>query len=529
MSFYKHSGTAFDRREKFFSNIIASFAATFIPLVAGFFITPFIIHRLGDSVYGIWVLSLSLVGFSCMLDLGLSLTVYKRIAEYLVNNQREKIISTSSVVFFLYCIIGFVIMIIFVITGLFFVNSVFNIPADLENDARTAIILLGVGTGICFPLQLFNGTLQALQGYGFRAVVITTLTVLRVISIFFLLANGYGLIFLILTDTAVQLIQCILSYFYTLNKIPYLTIRLSKINRSEIRPLFNFSFQAFILQLSVLVILSCDQIVIGIFLPVAAVTTYIVGLSIYNLIRSFVVTMHTGIIPMASELHAVKNENALKELFLRGSKYLLILSFLLAIPAIVFADVFIGWWMGNGYGESALVLQILLIGLLFNALNLVGTNIFIGMGRIGVYTKIRISSAFLNLLLSVILLQLFGIIGVAMGTTFQFILTEIFLLRHFLSELKITNKKFIDRCILSTIPYALFAGLLLLIYKWYLWWFIDSRPLVAMVLAGVIYMIMFSGSVFVFGFSKEERTEFFLVLNKFIQTQKNNVKLRKPA
>jgi O-antigen/teichoic acid export membrane protein len=529
MSFYKRSGITFDRREKLFSNTLVNFVTTFIPLVAGFFITPFIIHQLGDSVYGIWALSLSLIGFSGILDLGLSLTVYKRIAEYLVKDQREKIITTASIVFFLYCIMGFVIMIIFVAAGLFFVNSIFNIPAGLENDAGTAIILLGVGTGICFPLQLFNGTLQGLQGYGFRAIVVTSLTVFRVISIVYLLINGYGLLFLILTDITVQLIQGILSYIYTLNKIPYFTIRLSKINRSEIRPLLNFSLQAFILQLSVLIILSCDQIIIGIFLPIAAVTTYTIGLSIYNLIRSFVVTMQTGIIPMASELHALNYENALKELFLRGSKYLLILSFLLAIPAIVFADVFIGRWMGNGYEESALVLQILLVGMLFNALNLIGAHIFVGMGKISVYTKIRIFSAFLNLILSIMLLQFIGIIGVALGTTFQFIISELFLLRHFLSGLEISGKQFMNRCILSTIPYALFAGLLLLIYRWYLWWFIDSQPLIAMLLAGVLYMIAFLTCIFVLGFSKEERTEFFFVLIKFLQTGKNNVKMRKPA
>jgi O-antigen/teichoic acid export membrane protein len=239
--------------------------------------------------------------------------------------------------------------------------------------------------------------------------------------------------------------------------------------------------------------------------------------------------MQTGIIPMASELHAVSNEKALNELFLRGSKYLMILSFLLAIPAIIFADVFIGWWMGNGYEESALVLQILLIGMLFNALNLIGAHIFVGMGRIAVYTKIRILSAILNLILSIILLQFIGIIGVALGTTFQFIISELFLLRHFLSGLEISGKQFWDRCILSTIPYALFAGLLLLIYRWYLWWFLDSQPLIAMLLAGALYMIAFLSCVFVFGFDKAERAEFFLVLKKFLKVGKKDVKVRKPA
>src|SRR3984885_15472868 len=43
--------------------------------IAAFFLMPFIVHHLGDRIYGFWSLAISFIGYYSLLDFGLSTAV----------------------------------------------------------------------------------------------------------------------------------------------------------------------------------------------------------------------------------------------------------------------------------------------------------------------------------------------------------------------------------------------------------------------------------------------------------------------
>src|ERR1700730_13900511 len=47
----------------------------FLTAVAAFFLMPFIVHHLGDRIYGFWALAASFIGYYSLLDFGLSSAV----------------------------------------------------------------------------------------------------------------------------------------------------------------------------------------------------------------------------------------------------------------------------------------------------------------------------------------------------------------------------------------------------------------------------------------------------------------------
>jgi O-antigen/teichoic acid export membrane protein len=51
-------------------NVLSNWSVFLFSAVANFFVAPFIVHSLGDSGYGAWVLLGSLVGYLGLLDLG---------------------------------------------------------------------------------------------------------------------------------------------------------------------------------------------------------------------------------------------------------------------------------------------------------------------------------------------------------------------------------------------------------------------------------------------------------------------------
>src|SRR5450755_2807636 len=52
-------------------NVLSNWLALAVTTVVGFFLSPFVVHRLGNLAYGVWVIIGSLVSYMGLLDLGL--------------------------------------------------------------------------------------------------------------------------------------------------------------------------------------------------------------------------------------------------------------------------------------------------------------------------------------------------------------------------------------------------------------------------------------------------------------------------
>ncbi len=64
-------------------NIISNWVGYAINAVVIFFLTPFVLHSLGDTRYGIWILVNGLTGYFGLLNLGLSGGTTQYLTRYL--------------------------------------------------------------------------------------------------------------------------------------------------------------------------------------------------------------------------------------------------------------------------------------------------------------------------------------------------------------------------------------------------------------------------------------------------------------
>jgi O-antigen/teichoic acid export membrane protein len=63
-------------------NVITNWAGTFSSMLIAFFLSPFVVHHLGATSYGIWILIMSVTGYLGLLDLGVRGTVPRYIATF---------------------------------------------------------------------------------------------------------------------------------------------------------------------------------------------------------------------------------------------------------------------------------------------------------------------------------------------------------------------------------------------------------------------------------------------------------------
>src|SRR5215472_14291131 len=79
-------------------------------IVVAFFLTPFVIHRLGDRMYGLWVLVGTFIGYYGLLDLGLGNAITRYVARALGKGDREECGTVFSTALQLYICLGVVVV-----------------------------------------------------------------------------------------------------------------------------------------------------------------------------------------------------------------------------------------------------------------------------------------------------------------------------------------------------------------------------------------------------------------------------------
>ena len=78
-----------------------------ISAVVSFVMLPFLLHKLGDSIYGLWILIGSFTGYLGLLDMGIGMSLVKYISEFTAKKDHKSLGRFIASSFFLYSFIGF--------------------------------------------------------------------------------------------------------------------------------------------------------------------------------------------------------------------------------------------------------------------------------------------------------------------------------------------------------------------------------------------------------------------------------------
>jgi hypothetical protein len=109
-----------------------------------FFLSPFVIHHLGNSAYGVWVLMLSMTGYLGLLDLGIRGTVTCYVAKFHAEGKHQEASRLVSFALMIFTFLGAIALLTF-----FLVRQVEHADRTLEvktHDA-TAVNIKRPGNG----------------------------------------------------------------------------------------------------------------------------------------------------------------------------------------------------------------------------------------------------------------------------------------------------------------------------------------------------------------------------------------------
>ncbi len=395
-------------------NILSNWAGYLVTTLVGFFLAPFIVHRLGNTGYGAWTLILSLTGYFGLLDLGIRSSVGRFVARYIALNDVRNVNRTVSTAI---AILGGGGLLALVASGiLYFSFNSFHIEHGFLPTARLSMLIAGLTISLALPMGVFGAVLIAVERFDVMTGVTVAGALTRAALIVITLKSGHGLVALALVVLLVSL--CEYTAMAASAKIFYRPLQIGRrfVDFASCRELFGFGIYRFIWIIANQLIFYTDSVVIGVFLSAGAITFYSIGGSLITYGRNVVSLAVDTLYPAATRLDSRNDMAGLRELQILGTRMALLISLPLCLGFLFFGRQFIILWMGKEYAVSALYLSILTIPQFTSMSQYVSALLLAGMAKHKPLAYLAFSEGVVNLVLSIILVRKIGLVGVAWGT-----------------------------------------------------------------------------------------------------------------
>ncbi|SYZ74138.1 putative Undecaprenyl-diphospho-oligosaccharide flippase [Candidatus Zixiibacteriota bacterium] len=412
---------------QFGKNVVTSWISLLVRMGLVFFVNPFIIHSLGNQLYGVWVLVFALINYMTVLDLGLQQALVRYISKFLGLKDYDRVNSILNSSFLIYSIIGAAVIIITFVLSYFSLHW-FNIPPEYIDDGKGALFIIGINTALTFIMLPWGGTLGAFHRYDIANIIAVAEDISRTALVVLLLKTGHGIVSLAGAFLLFTIFRLVVSAALLRKLHPPIKFGRSFVRSDTIRMLFNYGLISFFISIAWLLIANTDSVVIGYFLDTSAVTVYAVATAVIIAMRNIIHAVSFPLRPLVSHYDATGGDEKIGRIFLVGTKYLYFLTFAAAAGVLVLAPDFIRLWMGPGYDESAAILKLLIVPAAVYLPNAIGNSVLYAIERHRTILYINLGEGIINLGLTIYLVQKIGIIGVAYGTLISQIVIYLFVM-----------------------------------------------------------------------------------------------------
>jgi len=472
-------------------NVTATWLGLLVHALTGFFLSPFILHKLGDEAFSLWILVFAFTGYFGLLDLGIRSSIVKYTAAFTATGDREQLSHYLSTSLAFYMAIGVVILCA-TTAGFFYLPLLFKIPDAMLRNARMLLLLSGTGIAVTFPLTVFVGALEGLQKFSWLQLSQIAITLLRAFLIVIALMSGGGL----LAAGTITVALNILSYLvFTCMALYALPVRLSAqhVEWKAFREMAGYGVFAFAILAAEKLRFQSDAMVIGALVSATAITSFSIAARLVDYSSYAVRSMSQIFTPMSSQFHAAGDLARLRRTFVAGNRASAFIIFPISVALVVMGRSIIEVWVGARYVDSYSILVLLIVPRTLYLAQATSIRILLGMGEHRALASILLLEGAVNLLLSLFLVRRMGIIGVAWGTAIPLICTSVlFLPRHLCRVLDVPLWTFLTRAYRLPLVLGAFQAAAL--------WLI-SRAFPVHGYPGVLLEIATSGLVYCVGFA----------------------------
>lgn len=419
----------------FIKNILSNWGAYGINIIVAFFLSPFVVHNLGDMNYGLWAFIGSVTGYMGLLDMGIRSAVTRYVAEYNAKRDVAGINRLCSTAIAFYIVAGLIaISIGYSVAG--FLPSIIKGLDVASEEPRQAVIIVCGEIAFILAFNVFGGIIIGLQRFDISRGISIFVTIIRTVVIVLVLRGGFGIVGLAVASFGSTVFGYALQAVAAFWLVEGLSLSPSFVNRVHLRCLFGFGMTSFIIHIARKIIYYTDSTVIGVFGSASQITYFVIAGNLVEYTGELLSSISVILFPMASDLYARQDHDGVKRALVNGTRLAMAIAIPIYFTFLLMGREFIDLWMGKRFGSaSSTVLAILTVGQLMTLTQINTGSILAGMYKHRFIASCMIAEAVANLGLSIVLIRYYGIYGVALGTVIPIFVTNLIIIPRYVSRI----------------------------------------------------------------------------------------------
>lgn len=464
--------------------------------------TPIMLRLLGQSEYGLYNLVTSVVAYLGLLNFGMGSAYIRFYLRYKVKEEKENIAKLNG----MFLIIFSVVAVVAVIAGAFLVfNAELVFGSELtQTELETSRVLLAImvlNTAISFPNIVFKSYITANERFIFQKLI----DVLRIVANPFLalplLLMGYGSVGLAIGSTLVLIIMEVSNIIYSFKRLD-INFSFKEYDFGVLKEVVIFSSYLFLGMIVDRINLNVDKFILGRFHGTVIVAVYGLATQLEQYYMSLSIAVSGVFIPRVNRIVSTTNDNSiLTKLFIKIGRVQFMLLSMVASGLIFFGFPFIKMWAGEEYAGSYPVVLLLVLSSTIPLIQNVGIEIQKAKNMHQFRSVAYLLIAIVNVIITIPLANRYEATGAAVGTALSFLLGNGLLMNwYYHTKVGLDIKLFwkeIASFLPSLLPPVIFGTLVML--------FIDLNNLVYFGVSGIIYITIFSASLWFFGMNPYEQ------------------------
>jgi O-antigen/teichoic acid export membrane protein len=404
------------RTHSFLKGAGAGYLSQAVAMLVGLWMTPFLLHRLGQQDYGLWLAGSQILGYMMLLDLGV-IGLLPREAAYAMGRAAGN--ATDADQTELPELVGRVLRIATWQLPLMAIGAVvlwwLNPVAWPQLRGPLALVLAAFV--VLFPTRILHATLAGLQDLGFLNLAQLTSFLVTAAGTIVLVLRGWRLYSLAIAWVAGQLLIALIWSFRLWRRYPQaLPRRLPHVSWREARQYLNKSSWMTVNSLATALLSGTDMLIVGKLLGPAAVVPYACTAKLLQVFGNQPQMLLEQALPGLSHMRFSESRDRIRQAVTALSQGMLLFSGAVATAVLLLNRSFVGWWVGKDQYAGVLLTVLLITALLLRHWSLtIAMSVFcFGYERtLGLRT---LADALLSVIGSIAFVHYLGFIGVPLGT-----------------------------------------------------------------------------------------------------------------
>jgi O-antigen/teichoic acid export membrane protein len=406
------------RRHSIARNTILNFGGLSFPLLVGVIVMPIITRNMGPTRFGLLGLTLALLEYSGLFDLGLGRATTKHVAEKIAtgDDKVSHLVVASIVSQMAFGIVG---GILFALAAPLLANHVFVIPPNMKGEAIAVFRVLGALIPVTLLLVTLRGVLEAAHRFDLSNAVRIPSSLASFLIPAIASSYGYTLPAIMTMFFVSRIVFCALSAFALKRALPTFHWSLPD-DWSMLRPLLAFGGWMSVSNVVSPLLVYLDRSMLGAFVGLSAVGYYTAPFD--GVIRMLIVpaSLVNALFPAVSGMHATGDRAGIKRVFAKAVQRM---SIILAFPALIllfFGPYLLRFWLGDAFADQGgTAVRVLAFGVLMNSLAHIPSSFIVAMGRPDVNAKFHMGELLFHVPVAWYLITRFGVTGAAMAWTIR--------------------------------------------------------------------------------------------------------------